>query len=60
MTKNLLERRQNLLGKKSPLFYEEPVHLVKGEGVWLFDAEGKRYLDAYNKLLQKNIKHFRL
>jgi len=26
------------------------LHLVRGEGVWLFDADGKRYLDAYNNV----------
>lgn len=32
------------------LFYEEPVHMVRGEGVWLYDAEGRRYLDCYNNV----------
>jgi 4-aminobutyrate aminotransferase-like enzyme len=49
-TSPLLERRFRTLGKRSPLFYEEPLHLVKGEGVWLWDAKGKRYLDAYNNV----------
>ncbi len=34
----------------SPLTYERPLHLVRGEGVWLFDADGNRYLDAYNNV----------
>ena len=46
----LLERRYRLLGKKAPLFYDEPIHMVRGEGVWLFDAHGKRYLDVYNNV----------
>ena len=46
----LLERRIRLLGAASPLFYSKPLHLVRGEGVWLFDADGKRYLDAYNNV----------
>lgn len=46
----LLERRARLLGAKAPLFYDEPVHIVRGEGVWLFDADGKRYLDVYNNV----------
>ncbi len=50
MTQPLLARRQKLLGEKSPLFYEQPVHFVKGEGVWLYDAAGKKYLDAYNNV----------
>ena len=32
------------------LFYREPLHLVRGDGVWLFDADGRRYLDAYNNV----------
>lgn len=46
----LLERRDRALGPGAPTFYETPVHLVRGEGVWLFDADGKRYLDVYNNV----------
>jgi 4-aminobutyrate aminotransferase-like enzyme len=46
----LLERRYRVIGRNSPLFYEKPLHLVRGEGVWLWDADGKRYLDAYNNV----------
>ncbi len=49
-TNALLERRYRLLGKDSPLFYDRPLHIVRGEGVWLFDADGRRYLDAYNNV----------
>jgi 4-aminobutyrate aminotransferase-like enzyme len=30
--------------------YADPVHVVRGEGVWLFDADGNRLLDAYNNV----------
>ena len=46
--KTLIERRYKLLGTGSPLFYKRPLHLIKGSGVWLYDSEGRRYLDAYN------------
>jgi 4-aminobutyrate aminotransferase-like enzyme len=46
----LLERRERLLGPGNPLFYEKPVHLVRGEGVWLYDADGNRFLDCYNNV----------
>jgi 4-aminobutyrate aminotransferase-like enzyme len=49
-TEELLERRFRVLGRGSPLFYDKPLHLVRGEGVWLFDADGRRYLDAYNNV----------
>jgi 4-aminobutyrate aminotransferase-like enzyme len=26
------------------------MHIVRGEGVWLFDADGRRYLDCYNNV----------
>ena len=48
--KRLLERRQRLLGGAYRLFYDNPVHLVRGEGVWLYDADGRRYLDMYNNV----------
>jgi len=46
----LLERRYRVLGRNSPLFYERPLNLVRGDGVWVYDDEGHRYLDAYNNV----------
>jgi 4-aminobutyrate aminotransferase-like enzyme len=48
-TSDLLERRRRAL-PRSPLFYSHPVHLVRGEGVWLFDPDDRRYLDCYNNV----------
>ena len=45
-----LARRARLLGAGYRLFYSEPLHFVRGEGVWLHDASGRRYLDAYNNV----------
>jgi 4-aminobutyrate aminotransferase-like enzyme/Ser/Thr protein kinase RdoA (MazF antagonist) len=45
-----LERRARLLGPCAYLFYENPLHIVRGEGVWLYDEEGNRYLDVYNNV----------
>ena len=47
---HLLERRFNVLGRNAPLFYDRPVHLVRGDGVWVEDSDGRRYLDAYNNV----------
>jgi 4-aminobutyrate aminotransferase-like enzyme len=47
---NLLQRRQRLMGKAYRLFYDQPVHIVSGEGVWLFDSDGNKYLDVYNNV----------
>ncbi len=48
-TATLAERRRRAL-PRSPLFYDHPVHLVRGEGAWLFDSGGRRYLDCYNNV----------
>lgn len=50
MSTDLLARRFATIGRHSPLFYDEPVHLVSGAGVWLTDDRGRRYLDAYNNV----------
>ncbi len=48
--KELLERRVRIMGGSAPLFYDEPVHIVRGEGVWLYGVDGKKYLDVYNNV----------
>lgn len=47
---DLIARREKLLGPNVRLFYDDPVHIVSGKGVWLTDAEGKKYLDCYNNV----------
>ncbi len=49
-TAALIARRERLLGRNMSLFYDDPVHLVRGEGVWLWDANGRKYLDCYNNV----------
>ncbi|WP_339073492.1 aspartate aminotransferase family protein [Sinorhizobium meliloti] len=46
----LIARREKVLAPAYRLFYEKPLHLVRGEGVFLYDAAGERYLDAYNNV----------
>ncbi|MES2715344.1 MAG: aminotransferase class III-fold pyridoxal phosphate-dependent enzyme [Pseudomonadota bacterium] len=47
---DLLARRTRVLGPAYRLFYEQPLQLVRGDGVWLYDTAGRRYLDAYNNV----------
>lgn len=49
-TRQLLEDRARLMGPNVSTFYDDPVHFVKGNGVWLWDAKGKKYLDCYNNV----------
>lgn len=46
----LLRRRETSMGPAYRLFYQKPLHLVRGEGVFVYDAEGRKYLDCYNNV----------
>ena len=46
----MLDRRKRLLGPAYRLFYDQPINIVRGEGVWLFDQDDKPYLDMYNNV----------
>ncbi|MDH5373631.1 MAG: aminotransferase class III-fold pyridoxal phosphate-dependent enzyme, partial [Acidimicrobiia bacterium] len=46
----LLDRRRRRLGSGMRLSYNQPLHAVAGDGVWLIDAAGVRHLDAYNNV----------
>ncbi len=48
--RDIIARRQSLLGPAYRLFYANPVHVVRGEGVWLYDPDGNAYLDVYNNV----------
>ena len=46
-----LENRRSLIfGSNFELFYDRPVNLVRGNGVWLYDRAGEAFLDAYNNV----------
>jgi len=47
---SLAARRDRAFGAGSPLFYSTPLHIVRGQGVELFDPEGRRYVDMYNNV----------
>ncbi len=46
----LIERRDASMGAAYRLFYERPIHVVRGEGAFLYDLDGLDYLDAYNNV----------
>ena len=46
----LMASRQRHMGAKPYMFYDPPIHMIRGEGVWLFDDNGRRYLDCYNNV----------
>lgn len=46
----LLGRRQRRLGPSLSVAYRRPLHIVRGAGPYLYDAEGQPYLDAVNNV----------
>ena len=49
-TESLIAARDRMLGPAYRLFYQRPVHLIRGEGTRLYDSDGACYLDAYNNV----------
>lgn len=49
-TANLKNRRDQFMGSGTTLFYDNPIHLVRGSGVSVFDPTGRRYTDMYNNV----------
>jgi len=47
---NILESRRRLLGRNLSVAYEKPLNIVRGDMQYLFDDDGRRYLDAYNNV----------
>jgi 4-aminobutyrate aminotransferase-like enzyme len=47
---SLRQRRDRVLGSGAELFYDTPLEIVRGEGVYLYDRDGRRYVDMYNNV----------
>ena len=45
-----VEARKRFLGRNLSIAYRDPVKIVRGEMQYLYDDEGRRYLDAYNNV----------
>lgn len=45
-----LSRRRQLLGANLSVAYKEPLKIVRGSMQYLYDHEGREYLDAYNNV----------
>jgi 4-aminobutyrate aminotransferase len=39
------------------MYYQEPIALAKGEGSWVWDDQGKKYLDAFGGVLTVSVGH---
>lgn len=54
---NIIEKRKKYLIPCSNHFYEKPPELVRGEMQYLYDSEGKKYLDFYSGVSVMNCGH---
>lgn len=54
---DILERQQKYLWPNHILYYTEPLALDHGEGLYVWDAEGNRYLDFFGGILTTSVGH---
>ena len=47
---DIIQRRGKYLAPSLSLSYQEPLHIVRGDGQYLYDNNGKKYLDAVNNI----------
>src|SRR5216684_6956882 len=55
-SKEIIEKYRKLLYGLGT-YYKEPLPLVRGEGKWLFGADGKRYLDFFAGIVTVGLGH---
>ncbi len=54
---SLIEYRKNHLGKGLSLQYKVPIKMVRGDGVYLMDQYGQKYLDTVNNVAHVGHEH---
>jgi 4-aminobutyrate aminotransferase len=54
---SLLERHRAVMPSWVALYYEEPLALERGEGRYVWDTEGTRYLDFFGGILTTMVGH---
>lgn len=56
-TQQVLEKQRSYLWPNHLLYYEEPLPLDHGEGMYIWDVEGVRYLDFFAGILSTSVGH---
>ncbi len=59
-TSRLRNRRSERISSSLSLSYQEPLHIVRGHGVFLYDAEARPYLDMVNNVCHVGHSHPRV
>ena len=55
--KELLSIRQQKLGRSLSISYQQPLHIVRGFGAYLYDTDARRYLDTVNNVAHVGHEH---
>ena len=53
----LLKKRKEVLGYSMSLSYDSPLHIVRGQGVYLVDSWGRKYIDTVNNVAHVGHEH---
>ncbi len=56
-SQQILEARSQYLGKSLSISYQKPLHIVRGFGQYLYDIDGRRYLDTVNNVAHVGHEH---
>lgn len=59
-TEELIARRGRALGRNLSVSYRQPLHIVRGRGAYLIDAEGNAFLDTVNNVAHVGHNHPRV
>src|ERR687889_36622 len=54
---DIVRKHKEFLFPAVATYYQEPVALVRGEGQYVWDDEGKRYLDCFGGVLTVSVGH---
>ena len=53
----ILEKQRKYLWPSHITYYDQPLPLARGEGMYLYDVEGTRYLDFFGGILTVSVGH---
>jgi 4-aminobutyrate aminotransferase-like enzyme len=56
-TSESVRKHKQYLFPAVSMYYQQPIALVKGEGSWVWDDQGKKYLDAFGGVLTVSVGH---
>lgn len=57
---DILNIRKESLGKSLSISYDKPLHMVRGQGQFLLDTTGRKYLDTVNNVAHVGHEHPRV